>query len=502
MGTLASDGSEFDSSRTSGKPFTFNLGQGQVIKGWDVGVATMRKGEIAKFYIRADYGYGEAGSPPKIPGGAILVFEVELLEWKSVKDILGDGGIVKNVVKDGEGWANPQEADEVTVEVTAKVQGSETPFYQSPAGGDQFYVKDGFLCKAVGEAAKKMKKGEVAKLIVKPEYGFGSEGRGAEVPADATLELEVTLLSWNKVEKVANSDLITKKILEDSKDWQRPNAGATVTVSYVARLADGTIFDEHSESEPLKYIADEEQAPCEGLDMAVLDMKKGEKALVTIAPKYAFGDAGTEAFKVPVPGGETVTYEISLIDIVKAKEVWDLSENEKMALAQEIKDKANAAFKAGKYERAIKLWRRAKQTVQHDDNFAEDNRRAAKALKFSCDLNLSAAHLKVGRPVDARRAADKILDSDSGNLKALYRRAQAYMATSDWVEAERDIRVGLQLDPENTDFKLLGRKLRAAESAADKKSKLVWAKALKAKAQEGAEKEAKASEKAATEAEA
>lgn len=46
------------------------------------GVATMKLGEKAMFTIRADYGYGDSGSPPKIPGGATLMFEVELLSWK------------------------------------------------------------------------------------------------------------------------------------------------------------------------------------------------------------------------------------------------------------------------------------------------------------------------------------------------------------------------------------------------------------------------------------
>lgn len=48
----------------------------EVIKGWDLGVATMKKGEICDLTCRADYAYGEAGSPPKIPGGATLNFEV------------------------------------------------------------------------------------------------------------------------------------------------------------------------------------------------------------------------------------------------------------------------------------------------------------------------------------------------------------------------------------------------------------------------------------------
>jgi FKBP-type peptidyl-prolyl cis-trans isomerase len=58
-GTLESDGSKFDSSRDRGKPFVFTIGQGQVIKGWDEGFASMKVGEKAKLSIRSDYGYGD-----------------------------------------------------------------------------------------------------------------------------------------------------------------------------------------------------------------------------------------------------------------------------------------------------------------------------------------------------------------------------------------------------------------------------------------------------------
>ena len=85
VGTLLSDGSKFDSSRDRPGNFKFVLGKGQVIKGWDMGVATMRKGEKAELFCRADYAYGETGSPPKIPGGATLNFEVELFSWKEAR---------------------------------------------------------------------------------------------------------------------------------------------------------------------------------------------------------------------------------------------------------------------------------------------------------------------------------------------------------------------------------------------------------------------------------
>lgn len=76
-GRLESDGSVFDSSYNR-SPFSFKLGKGQVIKGWDLGIASMTLGEVAELVIKSDYGYGASGSPPKIPGGATLIFKVEL----------------------------------------------------------------------------------------------------------------------------------------------------------------------------------------------------------------------------------------------------------------------------------------------------------------------------------------------------------------------------------------------------------------------------------------
>mmetsp|Transcript_8969 Transcript_8969/g.23381 ORF Transcript_8969/g.23381 Transcript_8969/m.23381 type:complete len:315 (+) Transcript_8969:95-1039(+) len=82
VGTLHSDGSKFDSSRDRAGNFKFDVGVGQVIKGWDEGICTMKRGEKCILRCTSDYGYGDHGSPPKIPGGAILDFEVELFSWR------------------------------------------------------------------------------------------------------------------------------------------------------------------------------------------------------------------------------------------------------------------------------------------------------------------------------------------------------------------------------------------------------------------------------------
>jgi FK506-binding protein 4/5 len=121
------DGTIFDSSRNRDESFTFKVGGSQVIKGWEEGVQSMKKGsvlvkfhislsgETSLFTVQPEYAYGASGSSPSIPPNATLQFEIELLSWIEEKDVsmAKDGGVLKRVTTEGEGWEKPKDDTKV-----------------------------------------------------------------------------------------------------------------------------------------------------------------------------------------------------------------------------------------------------------------------------------------------------------------------------------------------------------------------------------------------------
>jgi len=224
-GNLESDGSKFDSSRDRNEPFEFELGKGSVIKGWDEGIATMKKGERALLTCRADFAYGEKGSPPKIPGGATLVFDVDLLSFgDNEKDISDDGGVKKIVVRKGEGYESPNDTSVCKVKYTGSANDAIFTTHDPEEEVELNIDEDLKMPDGLVKALQSMNKAEKAIFKVKSNYAYGAEGnKELGIKADTDVEYTIELISfesekasWDMDNKDKIASMTKKKLKEIS----------------------------------------------------------------------------------------------------------------------------------------------------------------------------------------------------------------------------------------------------------------------------------------------
>ena len=159
----------------------------------------MKKGEKAVLNLASSYGYGESGSPPKIPPNATLVFEVELFDW-SREDLTRkkDKGVTRSIITEGEGYQVPNDGANVTVHLIGKY-------------ADRI-LEDREISFIVGEASEagvldsldmvltRMKKGEKSEVFIRRDYAWGDfPPKSFNLPPDyESVVYEVTLIDFEK----------------------------------------------------------------------------------------------------------------------------------------------------------------------------------------------------------------------------------------------------------------------------------------------------------------
>ena len=321
-GTLT-DGTKFDSSKDRDAPFQFNLGQGSVISAWDIGVATMKRGEVCMLTCRSEYAYGKKGSPPTIPPDATLKFEIEMIDWQG-EDLspAKNGGIIRTLITAGEGYSSPNKGAQVEVHLIGRYENKE------------FENRSVNFC-----------------------------------------------------------------------------------------LGEGTEF-----------------GIVEGVEVALEKFKQGEKSRLKLKPQYAFGDKGKPEFKVP--SNAVVEYEVELKSFEKEPDSWSLDNEGKLNQAKLYKEKGTKYFKAGNYKLAVKMYQKILDYLEED---VEDGN----SLKVAAHLNAALCFLKLNENREAIEQCDKALEMEPNNEKGLFRRGQGYLAIAEPELAKTDFEAVLKLAPDN-----------------------------------------------------
>lgn len=253
---------------------------------------------------------------------------------------------------------------------------------------------------------------------------------------------------------------ILKKVISAGEGFSYPNEGSLVKVIFVGKREDGAVFEQKGSNEaPFEYMCLEDQVD-ESLDKAILTMKKGEKAQVFISSDRK---QGSDHASETVLANPRLVYEVELLDFTKEKPVWKMDTQEKIEACEKKKQEGNTMFKAGKFWLASKKYEKAVKCIEFNHSFSDEEKHLANALLLSCNLNNAACKLKLEDYIGAATLCTKVLELDPDNIKALFRRSQAYLHISDLEKAEADSKRALTIDPNNKDFKLVLQVIKTKE---------------------------------------
>lgn len=319
----------FDSNAGSGKPYSFILGQGDVLKGWDEGISLLSVGDSAWFRIPPALAYGEKklGS---IPANTTLLLEVKVVKSEqafydlSGKDTINfQSGLKKILISDGTGEA-AKTFNNVTMQFTGYIlnkKGYKQVFQSSLTNSTLaiFQLGAGRMVKGLEEGIATMKIGEKATFIVPPVLGFGKEVSGV-IPGNSTLYFDIELLnSVNPFYHPLNSDTIFAtnglKIVpvlkkEGKKISQEDIVSFDYTGYFIDSIGHSIIFDNTLERQTPATLRPGANSGFPGLGEGLTYLKNGEKAILFVPAKLAFGNTR----KGIIPPNTTLIYDIHVLE--------------------------------------------------------------------------------------------------------------------------------------------------------------------------------------------
>ncbi len=322
------DGTEFDSSRRHGGPAEFEAGS--LIPGWNEALSLMTEGARWKITVPAALGYGEAGSPPRIPPGATLVFELELLGLRAVPAFRAPDPKVQKRTASGIGYEvleasegeRPGPGDAFELEYALWTEDGALQDSSLKSGQNIAGRTEDMRLPFLKEIPFVMRAGETFLCEVPSEQGFGSRGP-PRFPAGSKSLWHLRLV---RVAKPSDPPPFARppeaalvklpgglgmQVLKEGAGAS-PKMGESVVVHYAGWLTDGTLFDSSwQRGLPATFrLAAGGLIPgwIEGLQR----MKPGGEALLVVPPEMGYGARGAGA---KIPPNATLVFRVALIEV-------------------------------------------------------------------------------------------------------------------------------------------------------------------------------------------
>ncbi|KAG5088646.1 hypothetical protein GLYMA_01G106600v4 [Glycine max] len=477
------DGVLVESTRSDyggkGIPIRHVLGKSKMLLGLLEGIPSMLKGEVAMFKMKPQLHYGEDDCPVSAPDGFPkdddLHFEIELIEFFKAKVVTDDLGVVKKVVREGQGWESPREPYEVKAWISAKTVTGK--LIMSHTEGEPYFFTFGKseVPKGLEMAIGTMVREEKAVIYVTSQYLTESPLMPVIEGYDE-VHFEVELVHFIQVRDMLGDGRLIKCRIHDGKGdfpMDCPLHDSLLRVHYK-----GTVLNEEkrvfydtrvdNDGQPLEFYSGEGLVP-EGFEMSVRLMLPGEIALVTCPPDYAY-----DKFPRPVnvPEGAHIQWEIELLGFETPKDWTGLDFKSIMNEAENIRNTGNRLFKEGKYELAKAKYEKVLREFNHVNPQDDEEGKFFADTRNLLHLNVAACHLKLGECRKSIETCNKVLEANPAHVKGLYRRGMAYMAAGDFEEARADFKMMMKVDTSTeSDATAALQKLKQKEQDVEKKAR-------------------------------